>query len=211
MSVRTRAVLMAAALFLIARPSPVAAQAPEAARSAHTRAGAGDTTLTLGSARLLVPAGALPRGTMVGLGTGGVPGSDGAVAGTGLVVTYSGGQEPALPLIVVAALSGDDLARLAGAPPALLNTVAGTRAACAIAGVWAACPVPTMGAYVLVAGTAPARPAAAIQRALASLSGADGRSAPGAVVGTAIVLMAAAAGALVAALGRGRSPSATPP
>lgn len=147
---------VAGVFLLLARSSEAAAQ-PAAPASTHTRTSAGQRAeLTLRNVRLVVPAGVVDGGAVVGLGVGGAPavGLARRAGDTELVVSAAGGLRGAA--IVVVLLSPIDLRVMDGAYPALLDTVTGAVTPCLVRAGVAGCRVSRVSAFVLVAGTTPA-------------------------------------------------------
>jgi hypothetical protein len=203
--------LVAAIVFLLL-PLPVLAQSTAApARSTHARAqGDRDLLLRLDSVALLVPAGAVAPGAVVGLGAGGVPG------GAGVIVTAAGGLHSEVAVLL--SPNEADLAVIAaeGGTPALVDTTTGERRAC-LAAIrsggegrprWIACPVARPGAYLLGGTPAPPSSDPLLAGALARIPPSAASTRPPAWALVLIIAAAAGLGAAGALLlgGRPRSP-----
>lgn len=199
-------------LAALAAPSVSAQEAPAALDSARARARAGaDTTLAAGNARLFLPDGAVAPGAIVALGTGGVPGADGSLSRSGVVVSAAGGLQA--PVAVLIEPRAADRATIGTATAALRGTADGIRHPCAASGRWLVCPVPRAGAYVLDGTDAPPSSDPLVRAALAALpdgSGTDGIP----VLATRLLVIAGAAvvgGVLAWLLSRPRTEDGRPP
>lgn len=141
------AVVAGLALTSVAADSGTTAVQRVRERTAHTRVDGGGATLILPGLRLVVPAGALPAGALVGLGAGGVPDQAGALAGTGVVVTASTPLAGAVTVVVTPDFT--DEALIAGRTPALLDVARGTLTPCLADRGQFACAVRAVGAYTV--------------------------------------------------------------
>ncbi len=204
---RRGAVAIAAVLALAAActsPTPGGARVTRLQdEAAHARVGPKGSALRAGTARLIVPPGIAPANTVIGFGLGGVADAEGALAGSGVVVTAS--RALAGPLVVVLALDFTDHALTAGQTPGLLDVARGGLLPCLADGGRIACAVPAPGAYVVRGTTddveAPARPL--LEAALAGRMDRRSSARPwwSMVTGLTAALIAGAAAAL--ALRRG--------
>lgn len=125
--------------------------------STHTRVGGGAvTTLSLHHVTLTVPRGAVARGAVVGLGVGGVPAPPGTspLGSTGLVIAAAGGLRG--PVVVVVALTTEDVLALGGAYPALLDAVTGAVSPCFARDGLVGCRADRPSAYLIVGGSSAA-------------------------------------------------------
>jgi hypothetical protein len=182
------------ALVLLATPAAPVASAQEPTHApgsvrARARPGA-ETTLALDNARLFVPAGAVAPGAVVALGAGGVPGPDGSLSRSGVVVSAAGGLHA--PVAVLIAPRAADRATIGTATAALLGTADGIRHPCAASGRWVVCPVPRAGAYVLDATDAPPPSDRLVPAALAALPNESGTGGVPALVTRLLVIAGAA-------------------
>jgi hypothetical protein len=194
----------AAVMAMSSHAVAVAAGPDSVARSTHMRVrGPGETVLRLDNVSLLVPAGALARGTVLGLGTGGVAMAGAVWPGSGLVVSAS--TLPREPLVAVVQLTAVDVALIGSRTAALLDVATGRERPCAGRGSRVACPIPAPGAFIMRPSEAPPAVDDVLTRALsaATVEAVAGR--PPALVLAGVLVAAGITGAAVAFLLGGRS------